>query len=81
VTRFVARVGVALALAGCSFLPPQIDCNGVVPAVCQRLAAEAIAEKRVEQPERRVVRLVIRDERGSYEFTLDDGTGGAMTVD
>jgi hypothetical protein len=74
-------LAIGLASTACSLLPPQIECNGIEPAVCQRLAAKAIADKRAEQPQRRVVRLVVRDERGSYEFTLDDGSGGAMIVD
>jgi hypothetical protein len=74
-------LGAIVFASACSFLPPQVECNGIEPAVCQRLAAKAIADKRAEQPQRRVVRLVITDERGSYEFTLDDGSGGAMIVD
>jgi hypothetical protein len=46
-----------------------------------RLSKEIISRQAAEDPSRRVVRLVITDERGSYEITFDDGSGGSMIVD
>lgn len=82
--RSRAAAGLSLApliVAGCFLAPPQVVCKDVEPAVCQRVAEKVIADMRAQQPERRIVRLVIMDERGSYEFTLDNGSGGAMIVD
>ena len=72
---------IGLGSAACSLIPPQIACNGVEPATCQRIAKEIISRQAAEDPSRRVVRLVITDERGSYEITFDDGSGGSMIVD
>lgn len=72
----------ALATSGCSLLPPRIECGPAVDrATCDRIAAEIVARKRAEAPERRIVSLRISDARGSYDLTWDDGMGEALIVD
>jgi hypothetical protein len=77
-----AVLAIGLAAAACSSLvPPQVACNGVEPSTCQRLAHDVISQKIAEDPSRRVVRLEIMDDRGSYTLTYDNGTGESMIVD
>ena len=39
------------------------------------------AQKRIEQPANRVVKVSIDDARGSYSITFADGNGESMIVD
>lgn len=71
-----------LATSGCSLLPPRIECGPAVDReTCDRIAAEIVARKRAEAPERRIVTLRISDARGSYDLTLDDGMGESVIID
>jgi hypothetical protein len=75
-------VALGLAAAACSSLvPPQVACNGIERSTCQRIAQEIISQKTAEDPSRRVVRLEINDQRGSYTLTYDNGDGESMIVD
>ena len=76
---FVVAIGVASV--ACSFIPPQVACNGVEPSACQRIAQRVISQKTAEDASRRIVRLEIMDDRGSYTLTFDNGTGESMIVD
>ena len=77
----VLAVAIGVASAACSLVPPQVTCNGVDPATCQRIARDVISQKTAEDPSRRIVRLEINDQRGSYTLTYDDGSGESMIVD
>jgi hypothetical protein len=77
----VVVMAIGLASAACSFIPPEVTCNGVEPSTCQRIAQEIISQKTAEDASRRLIRLEIMDERGSYTLTYDNGTGESMIVD
>jgi hypothetical protein len=71
-----------LATSACSLLPPRIECGPAGDrATCDRIAAEILARKRAEAPERRIVSLRISDARGSYDLTMDDGMGESVIID
>jgi hypothetical protein len=77
----VLALAIVVAAAACSMIPPQVTCNGIEPATCQRIARAVISQKSAEDPSRRIVRLEIMDDRGSYTLTYDNGTGESMIVD
>ena len=77
----VFLLAIGLASAACSFIPPEVSCNGVQPSTCQRLAQQIISQKTAEDASRRILRLEIMDDRGSYTLTYDNGSGESMIVD
>ena len=77
----LAVLAIGLSSASCSMIPPQVACNGVEPSTCQRIAQEVISRKSAEDPSRRIVRLEVMDDRGSYTLTFDNGSGESMIVD
>ena len=81
VRAVVVALAVGLAATACSLVPPQVTCNGVELSTCQRIARQVISQKTAEDPSRRIVRLEISDQRGSYSLTYDDGSGESMIID
>ena len=82
-----ARASLALAVvgslvaAGCSLLPPTIECGPLDPAECQQRAQAIVAEGQRGDPTRRLVRLTFTYRQGSYSAEFDDGTGRSLIVD
>ncbi len=60
-------LAIGLASTACSMIPPEVACNGVEPSTCQRIAQAIISQKTTEDPSRRIVRLEVMDDRGSYD--------------
>lgn len=67
----VLALAIGLASAACAFIPPEVTCNGVEPSTCQPLAQQVISQKPAEDASRRIGRLEIMDDRGSYALTFD----------
>ena len=83
---------VAILVAGCGDFFPNPDnvvlrdyelscATGVPRGDCEGRAATIVAQKRIEQPANRVVKVSIDDARGSYSITFADGNGESMIVD
>ena len=86
-TRVMARplllVAGGLLVSACGFLQmgTSLDCTTVDAATCRRIADRIIADKRGQEPDRRIQSLRILDDRGSYELVWEDGDGESMMVD
>lgn len=77
----VVGAALASALVGCQFLPlaPVVECGTVPRQACEALAADLIAQARVDYPDLRVTRVTLTTPTGGYSVEFSDGSMYAVT--